>query len=154
MVLNKETYSDELGSQLAAFHANQSIDKNKNHLIQITKDFWLKYQSKDEEYLNKLIQSQNCLNSKMSNKRVNVSSKWIQAYAVLANQRSGKSVFDTDIVNSYNQHYSDSPSGCTRVPLEKSFVSHHRDVKLIKNEVAFTNVMIDLENYYFIRDKI
>ena len=51
MVLNKETYSDELGSQLAAFHANQSIDKNKNHLIQITKDFWLKYQSKDEKSL-------------------------------------------------------------------------------------------------------
>ena len=144
MVLNKETYSNELGSQLAAFHANQSIDKNKNQLIQITKDFWLRYQSNDKEYLNKLINSHYCLNNEMSNKRAKVSSKWIQPWCVLADQRSGKSVYNTDIVNSYNQHYSESPHRCTKVPLDKSFVSHHRDVKLIKNQVALKNVMIDL----------
>ena len=121
-----------------------------NQSIQITNRLWLKYDSKDKEYLNKLIKLHECLNDE-SNK-IESTSKWIQAYAVLAAQRNGKSVFNTDLVKSYNQHFADTPYKCTQVPLDKGFVSHHRDVPLIDSGIDFKNVIIDLENYYFQKD--
>ena len=152
MVLNKDTYSNELITKLAAFYSNESIDKNRNQSIQITKRLWLNYHSEDREYLNKLIKLHECLNDELNNTELRISSKWIQPYAVLADQRNGKSVFNTDMVKSYNQHFADTPYKCTQVPLEKGFVSHHRDVPLIDSGVAFKNVIIDLENYHFQKD--
>ena len=152
MILNKETYSNELIAQITAFHANKSIQKNTTQSIQITKNLWLSYQRKDKEYLNELIKLHECLNEELNSTeymRDMISSKWIQPYALLANFRKGKSVYNTDLVKSYNQHFSETPYSCTKVPLKKGFVSHYRDIPLIRNEVSFKKVIIDLENYLF-----
>ena len=150
--MNKATYSDEFESQLALFHSNQSIDKNQDHLIQINKKFGLKYQKKDKKHLNNLIKLMDCLKNQLNKSHFNNSTKWIQPYAVLGNERSGKSVYNTDIVKAYNQHYSETPYLCTKVSLEKGFVSHYRDVQYFHNQVDLAKVMIDLENYYFLRN--
>ena len=153
IVLNEETYSSKLGSQLALFHSNQSIDKNQDHLIQITKNFWLKYRRKNKEHLNNLIKLKDCFsNNQLNNSDFNVSLKWLQPYAILGNDRNGKSVYNTDMVKAYNQHYSDTPHSCTQVPLDIGFVSHHRDVQYFHTQVDFAKVMFDMENYYFLRN--
>jgi len=87
-------------------------------------------------------------------------SKWFYPYAMLITHQDGKSIFNTDFVDSYNQHWSNKfinlPVGYNlnkpkKVSLENGFLSHFRDSEIIGSNITIKlkNVIIDTDVFYF-----
>jgi hypothetical protein len=99
----------------------------------------------------------NCLNETIK-KNVKLHPKWNNYFGSLVNNREGKSIYNTDLTLSYNQHFAWSIKDGTkrqRVPLEYGYVSHFRDIDLrIIADYSIQNYYFDVELYNFIYDKI
>lgn len=95
----------------------------------------------------------NCLNKTIrENEFFNY--KWNNPYATVVNNRKGKSIYNTEHTESYNQHFADnimSKSKKKIVPLEMGFVNHFRDDDLRVNATyPFSYVVFDIEYYNFL----
>ena len=97
--------------------------------------------------------------------------KWLNPYAIRISFQDGKSIFNTDYTESYNQHWSEDYVNLPflesfyynylyvrkAVPLEIGFVSHFRDTSLKKANylIKFKDLIIDMDTfYYFINFRI
>ena len=81
------------------------MSKNKSHTLNISlKDGWsfkLAYEKYDLEYLRALLKLKRFIDC------LDVSDlKWLNPYAIRISFQDGKSIFNTDYTESYNQHWS------------------------------------------------
>lgn len=110
----------------------------------------------DKNYLNsyrKNKQHFECMNSTILLNK-NLDPKWNNYFGLLVNYRYGKSIYNTDLTLSFNQHYSFKNkfnSFNVKVSIYHGFVSHFRDKELSWNQTySVQNLIIDLEYYEFL----
>jgi len=148
-----------LKKKLLEFYKSNELDKNKEQILHVSlKSGWslnLKYERNDFEYLKKLLDLKNFIDCLAV-----PNSKWFYPYAMLITHQDGKSIFNTDFVDSYNQHWSNKfinlPVGYNlnkpkKVSLENGFLSHFRDSEIIGSNITIKlkNVIIDTDVFYF-----
>lgn len=81
---------------------------------------------------------------------------WNVPYAILINNRLGKSLYNTNLTITYNQHHSDYLEPEARyfnVPIDDGYVSHIKtDIYgfLRGQKYSFTNFRLDMEYYHFL----
>lgn len=80
---------------------------------------------------------------------------WNVPFALLINNRWGKSLFNTNLTVTYHQHGADLERGTrkVRLPIEKGFVNHFREHfgGFLENQVySFYHFRLDLEYYQFL----
>jgi hypothetical protein len=125
---------------------------NKTHFLDI------KYEKDNKNHLKnykdlKLIVD--CLNKTEESSLEKISKKWNNPYFIRINIRDGKSIFNTNLTEIYNQHYAELPSNKlkqARIPLEYGFLNHFRDNIgdfFLNQTYSFDNLIIDLEYYLF-----
>ncbi len=158
--------SDQSGlkKKLLEFYKSNELDKNKEQILHVSlKSGWslnLKYERNDFEYLKKLLDLKNFIDCLAV-----PNSKWFYPYAMLITHQDGKSIFNTDFVDSYNQHWSNkfinlpfindliyrSRYPRKKVSLENGFLSHFRDSEIIWSNmtIKLKNVIIDTDVFYF-----
>jgi hypothetical protein len=77
-------------------------------------------------------------------------------YAIIVNNRLGKSIYNTDLTEFYNQHNADffsANSLSINVPINYGFVSHFREYSddfLVNQSYGFSYFRFDLEYYNFL----
>jgi len=152
-----------LNKKLLEFYNNNELDKNKQQTLHVSlKSGWsfnLKYERNDFEYLKNLMDLKNfidCLGVP--------NSKWFYPYAMLITHQDGKSIFNTDFVDSYNQHWSNKFINLPvkyylihgryprkKVSLENGFLSHFRDSEIIGSNITIRlkDVIVDTDVFYF-----
>lgn len=120
---------------------------------------YIKFELKTVEDINILKKYQNItlevnkLNRTLYNNHFH--SKWNNLYGFKMNIRDGKSIFVTDYVQSYNQHFAVHISSNKRglsVPLIDGYVSHFRDDIsgfIIDKTLPFNYLRFDLEYYLY-----
>lgn len=112
----------------------------------------------DQKYINEIRSSQGLIDflnqTIMSNKFFN--DVWNTLYAIEINNRFGKSIFDTDLTETYAQHYADviAPGSITfDVPTLHGYASHFReyiDGFFLGQEYHLSNFYVDIEFYKFL----
>lgn len=96
-----------------------------------------------------------CVNKTIIEKKF-FDSIWNTLYAVEINNRLGKSIYQTDLTETYNQHYVDviTPGSITLdVPIYQGFAGHFREEIegfFFGQSYSISNFLIDLEFYKFI----
>lgn len=96
-----------------------------------------------------------CVNNTIIEKKF-FNSIWNTLYAVEINNRLGKSIYQTDLTETYNQHNADvltSGSISLDVPVHQGFASHFREEIewfFFGQSYSISNFLIDLEFYKFI----
>lgn len=136
-----------------------NIKKSKKYFInykQIT--FEIKTE-KDLNYLNYFKKYENyiqCLNNSISNNS-KINFKFCNPYSILFNIREGKSIYNTDFIEAYNQHFANRFKSffdrfkSVKVPLNIGYVSHFRDGDLdYKVQYPFKYIFFDIEYFNFL----
>jgi hypothetical protein len=96
-----------------------------------------------------------CLNDTYM-KKTRFNAKFNNMYASKMNMRDGKSIFNTDLVQSVNQHWANNRSPGSKginVPIADGFVSHIRDdlhIFVYKQSYPFEFLQFDFEYYLFL----
>ena len=154
-------------AEINRFYYNQTLSKNEAHTIQITFDgnepFKLKYSKSDRNYLERIIQLNELFNCVNNSVPVELNSKWLNPFAFRINYRMWKSIYNTDFIDSYNQHIGASfvTSSIKRwlfrrgvnVPISRGSVNHFRDTWFghPKNYVIrFEDFRIDEQIYQYL----
>jgi len=87
------------------------MDKKKNYTFNISLiDGWsfeLLYERSDFEYLRALLELKNFIDCLSVPKL-----KWFNPYAIRIRHQDGKSIFNTDLTEAYNQHWADRYTSC------------------------------------------
>ncbi|RNA26800.1 hypothetical protein BpHYR1_000760 [Brachionus plicatilis] len=132
--------------RLESIYGNNIAIDNLNIKLAVnsyTDKFYISSYRKNKDYfecMNSTIMKNNCL-----------SSKWNNYLGVLVNNRYGKSIYNTNLTLSYNQHHSSYikwNSFRVTVSLYHGFVSHFRDTELgWKKRYSVQNLFIDSEYY-------
>ena len=127
---------------------------NRSHLMNI------KYQLKENiDHLKKYKELKliiDCLNQTEESSLNKLSKKWNNPYFIHLNMRDGKSIFNTNLTEIYNQHYAELPSNRlkqVKLPLDYGFLSHFRDNVgdfFLNQTYSFNNLIVDLEYYLFL----
>ena len=127
---------------------------NRSHLMNI------KYQLKENiDHLKKYKELKliiDCLNQTEESSLNKLSKKWNNPYFIHLNMRDGKSIFNTNLTEIYNQHYAELPSNQlkqVKLPLDYGFLSHFRDNVgdfFLNQTYSFNNLIVDLEYYLFL----
>lgn len=96
-----------------------------------------------------------CLN-KTIRANTKLDSIWNVPFALMINNRWGKSLYNTNLTITFNQHHTDNRERGARelkVPLDRGFVSHFREHFrgfLTDQTYSFYNFRLDLEYYQFL----
>ncbi len=140
------------------------MDKKKNYTFNISLiDGWsfeLLYERSDFEYLRALLELKNFIDCLSVPKL-----KWFNPYAIRIRHQDGKSIFNTDLTEAYNQHWADRYTNLysgsdyynnlykrKALPLEDGFVSHFRDTEIIAPNITIKlkDLIIDMEFFYYL----
>jgi len=151
---------------LLEFYQNNKINKEKNNVFNISLiggwSFELLYERSDFEYLKALLEFKNVIDC------LSVPTfKWFNPYAIRIKHHDGKSIFNTDLTEAYNQHWADRYTNSffgsytynnkyirKVLPLEDGFVSHFRDteIKAPNITIKLKDLIIDMEFFYYLID--
>lgn len=94
-----------------------------------------------------------CLNSSIR-QNAYLNYKWNNLYGTVVNNREGKSIFNTNFTESYNQHFADAVKPKTKrakIPIDVGYVSHFRDEDhKVTSTYPVHYLTIDIEYYNFL----
>lgn len=142
-LVEKLSNNDNIDTEFVYIQPYNSI----NYTIDVINDF--NFLKSFKEYNNYI----KCLNQTIT-KNSRIDSKWNNLYSTLVNYRDGKSVYNTELTITLNQHLGEElkpDSKWLRIPIELGYVSHFRELDFgLPLKYPFNYLNLDLEYYNFL----
>lgn len=154
-------HNDHMAFLKKLFASNVTITKEElvdYYYMNTNKKIIFKVLSYQKGYIDQIRSSQEaieCLNKTISKNEM-FDSIWNSPYAIHVNNRFGKSIFNTDLTETYNQHHSDvnAPDSMVYdVPMELGYASHYREYidGFFFNQIySFNHFFVDIEYYKYL----